>query len=289
MENGKIQINIKCETANILIEKISDAIGWVVRPYQIRRIARAEADADITRTLTKIEIDELTRRALGRVIVEETKKQDNIESIISKALPQLENNANPQGINDDWITNFFDKCRIVSDEEMQALWAKVLSGEANSPGKYSRKTVNFLGTLDKSDATLFASLCGFGWLFGDVVPLVYNVESLIYKEHGITFRTLKHLDNIGLLSFEHIGGYRSKGLMKKIKLFYYGVPILIEFPKENDNELNIGNVLLSQIGQELALICGSKPVNGFLEYVIDYWINKGLILSSPFSRETTNG
>ena len=33
---------------------------------------------------------------------------------------------------EDWIANFFDKCRIVSDSEMQSLWARVLAGEANA-------------------------------------------------------------------------------------------------------------------------------------------------------------
>jgi Protein of unknown function (DUF2806) len=50
-------------------------------------------------------------------------------------------------VNDDWITNFFDKCRIVSDEEMQQIWAKVLAVEANKPGTYSKRTVNFLSSV----------------------------------------------------------------------------------------------------------------------------------------------
>jgi len=282
MENGKLQINIKSETANILIEKISDAIGWVVRPYQIRRIARAEADADITRALTKIEIDELTRRALGRVVIEETKKQDNMESIISKALPQLEDNANPKEIDDDWITNFFDKCRLISGEEMQALWAKVLSGEANSPGKYSKRTVNFLASLDTSEASLFANLCGFGWFIGEVVPLIYDSKSSIYLEHDITFNSLTHLDEIGLLSFGHLVGYKRLNFPKRIQIFYYGIPIIIEFSKDNENDLDIGTVILSKVGQELAPICGAKPVPGFFDYVINRWINQELTLSSPY-------
>jgi len=174
MENGKSLINIGelAKPATVLIEKIADAIGGYFKPYQIRRVARAEADAEITKTLARIEIHELTRRALGRFLAEETKKQDNMESITSKALPQLEDDSKPQEINDDWITNFFDKCRLVSDEEMQALWAKVLAGEANFPGKYSKRTVNFLASLDKSDAALFANLCGFGWFIGNLVPLI---------------------------------------------------------------------------------------------------------------------
>jgi hypothetical protein len=41
--------------------------------------------------------------------------------------------------------------------EMQNLWAQVLAGEANSPGTYSKRTVNFLSSLDKKDAALIYS------------------------------------------------------------------------------------------------------------------------------------
>ena len=103
-----------------------------------------------------------------RFVAEEARKQDNIEKITQKAIPQLEKSSNPKNIEDDWIVNFFDKCRIISDDEMQSLWARVLAGEANSPGRYSKRTVNFLNSLDKVDANLFTALCGFGWQIGSL-------------------------------------------------------------------------------------------------------------------------
>ena len=52
---------------------------------------------------------------------------------------------------------------------------------------------------------------------------------------------------------------------------YYGKPLVLEIPQDVDNVLNIGKVLLTKIGQELAPISGSKPVAGFYEYVKDRW------------------
>ena len=86
---------------------------------------------------------------------------------------------------DDWVTNFFDKSRIVSDEEMQSIWAKVLAGEANAPGSYSKRTVNLLGDLDTRDAELFQSLCRFGWFVGEFTPLVFDPQATIYSDLGI--------------------------------------------------------------------------------------------------------
>ena len=81
MPNGNIIIKADDLTrpAEVLIEKISDAIGGVFKPYQMRRIARANADAAIIEAQTQIKITQLHRRAMARFINEETKKQDNIE------------------------------------------------------------------------------------------------------------------------------------------------------------------------------------------------------------------
>ena len=286
MSDGGSIINLGdlAKPATVLIEKVSEALGGYFKPQQIKRVAKAEAEAEIIRAQAQIEVTDLQRRALGRFVVEEAKKQDNIEKITEKAIPQLEDSATPQDVEDDWITNFFDKCRIISDDEMQSLWAKVLAGEANSPGSYSKRTVNFLGSLDKTDAHLFSSLCGFGWFLGDVVPLIYSSEDKIYNDQNINFDTLSHLDDIGLVSFNAIGGYQRLKLHKKINVAYYGMLMNVIFAKESDNILELGSVLLTKTGQQLASICGSKPVDGFQDYVIDKWVKKGMILSSPYPR-----
>ena len=112
-----------------------------------------------------------------------------MEDVTAKALLQLNENAEPDSVEDDWLVNFFDKSRIVSDNEMQDLWSRVLAGEANTPGTYSKRTVNFLSDLDKVDAELFTKLCGFGWMIGDFMPLVFDVQAGIYNKHGVNFGT----------------------------------------------------------------------------------------------------
>ncbi len=171
----------------------------------------------------------------------------------------------------DWLVNFFDKSRIVSNNEMQELWSRVLAGEANLPGTYSKRTVNFLSDLDKSEADLFTKLCGFGWKIGNIIPLVFDAHAEIYNRSRINFSSLGHLESIGLIQFNSLAGYLQKKLAKKLGVLYYGRALLLEMPKDADNELDIGTVLLTRIGQELAPICGGRPVEGFWEYVKDQW------------------
>ncbi|MGA2770266.1 MAG: DUF2806 domain-containing protein [Bryobacteraceae bacterium] len=262
--------------ATVLIEKISEAIGGIFRPYQIRRIAEAEAQASSIKAISQIEITELQRRAMYRFFSEEAKKQQNIESITARALPELAEAATPEKLEDDWITNFFDKCRLISDEEMQILWSKVLAGEASAPGRYSKRTVSILSSLDKSDAALFTGLCSFNWVVGEFVPIVFDAQDNIYTEAGINFVALKHLDEIGLISFESFTGFQQTKLPQKIGISYYDERVEISFPKQSDNCLDLGKVLFSKAGQQLAGVCGSASAPGFLEYTIGKWKSEGL-------------
>jgi hypothetical protein len=261
--------------ANTLIEKISDAIGGIFKPYQIRRIAQAEAEAEKIHAVASMEVTELQRRALHRFIAEEAKRQQNIESITKRAIAEVSDKASPEKLEDDWIVNFFDKCRLISDEQMQGLWSRILAGEANSPGKYSKRTVNLLASLDMNDAELFSRLCSFMFVIQSFVPLIYDVEHPIYNDHGINFNVLSHLESIGLIQFENLAGFIRKSLPQRTTVSFYMTEVAIEFPSPSDNEMRIGSVLLTQAGQQLAPICGSLPREGFLDYVKGLWQSFG--------------
>ena len=151
-----------------------------------------------------------------------------MEDITAKALPQLNDNAKPNSIEDDWIANFFDKSRIISGEEMQSLWARVLAGEANAPGAFSKRTVNSMADLDKQEAILFTQLCGFVWkLPGRVIPLMFGDSAKIYNRAGINFESLVHLESIGLIQHSDADSYRFIGPPKRCRMAYYGRSVTV--------------------------------------------------------------
>ena len=269
--NDLINFGNLTKPADTLIKKISNAVGVLFEPRQIKRVAEAKAEAAKTEAQSEIEITDLHRRAARRWIGEEAQRQKNMESITAKALPQLSENATPSSVEDDWIVNFFEKSRIVSDNEMQELWSRVLAGEANAPGTYSKRTVTFLSDLDKGEAALFTKFCGFAWVIGNLVPLVFDVQAEIYNKRGINFSTLQHLDSIGLVKFENLTGFVRQDIPKILTVNYYGRPFNLEKSKDSGNNLEIGRTLFTRTGQELAPICGSKPVEGFFEYVKAQW------------------
>jgi Protein of unknown function (DUF2806) len=104
------------------------------------------------------------RRAVERLLAEETRKQRNLEAIYGKTILLLEPSTDPETINqidEDWIFFHSEKARLVSDQEMQSLWARILAREAERPGSFSKRTLDFLAALEKSEAEDFTNLCRY--------------------------------------------------------------------------------------------------------------------------------
>ena len=263
--------------ATVLIEKISDAVGGVARPWQIKRVAEAEAEAQRTRAESEIEIADLQIRAGHRFIAEQTRIQSNIEDIARKSLTGLREDSAPEMLDDDWVVNFFDKCRNISNEDMQTLWSGILTGEANHPGSFSRKTVNLVADLEKSDAEQFTNLCNFSWSIGrNLQLLIFDYQDEMYLRHGAGLDCANHLQSLGLVTVSSIG-FTLNRLPRRMTLGYCGRSVNLTFPKDANNSIGVGKVLLTQSGHELARICKITPVLKFFEYVNQKWSKEGLL------------
>ena len=281
MPNGNSLINLGdlAKPVTVLVEKISDAFGGSFRPRQTRRVAEAEADATVIRAEaeqkaaviraeTDIEITDLNRRAANRWMNEEAQRQSNMEDVAGLAMPMVSEDARPDDMDNDWIVNFFDKSRLVSDKEMQALWARILAGEANAPGSYSKRTVNILSDFDKYDAELFRSLCGFVWSFGEEPqPMVFNFRDSIYKDNGLRYSDFQHLETIGLIRFNISSYIFYFDQDEDPVISYYGRSLVFDAPSTSP-EFNYGQVMLTRSGAELVAVCRGEEVSGFYEYAI---------------------
>lgn len=266
----EISTSPSSRATDAFVKKVSEGMGGFFELHKAKRLATAGVEAAIVSAQGEPGVGDLQRRAMFRFLEEESRRQQNIEGIAAKALPHIKEDAKPENMDDDWVTNFFEKSRIVSDEEMQGLWSRVLAGEANSPRTYSKRTVNFLADLDKKDAALFTKLCGFVWNIGAFIPLLFKLDDKIVESQGIDFDSLNHLQSIGLITFSAIAKHERQNLNPKFVVFYYGEPYFITMPI-GSHRLPTGHVLLTQIGVELSALCGSKPIEGMTEYVIENW------------------
>jgi len=133
--------------------------------------------------------------------------------------------------------------------------------------------------LSSDDIRLFEALCQFLWIQGEPLPLIFDVHDEIYTRQGITLNTLKRLEDIGLVMFER-SGFVKKGFRQHARLFYCGKPTKIGFSNNENNELDLGHVLLTERGKALALTYPVSRNQQFYEYVINRWFQQGLVLSS---------
>lgn len=257
-----------------LIERISDAIGGISRPWQIGRVAKAEANAEIVRAEAKLKISELERRAMQRLFREEAKKQENIEAITASAIPLLANNSDPAQLEDDWITKFFESCRSISNEDMQALWARLLASEANSVGSVSRKTIEVLSYLDQADATLFSKITQFSLDQNNKLIAVYDKEQAVYADEGLGFGGLSHLADLGLIQCDFLSGFISNQFNESIQINYHGrlVELTLTGPPY---QFSVGNIRLTNAGAQIVQTLPRLFNNKFFDYLVGVWHQKG--------------
>lgn len=268
------------------IEKVSSAIGTAYEPTQRVRLAKADAkvalinaEAEVRAQLLKEELLndpqalEIQKRAVARLAYEEVRKQDNIEAVIKEAIPLLEDKNQAENLNEDWLAYFFEKAKMFSDDQMRTLWAKILAGETNKAGSFSRRTIEELAKLDKYEAKAFSVLSSFVCMkFFEPLPVVMNHKDTIYESQGVNFNSLMLLDSLGLIKYHAIGSLSFQYKNKHDVLLSYDKE---SFSVEVEGDFLVGEVSFTKVGQEIFKILDVKPVDGFIDYVTERWKKSG--------------
>ena len=74
VSNSLINLGELSKPATVFIEKISNAVGGICQPWQMKRVAKAEAEIAITKAQTEIQVTGLQRRAMQRFFEEEARQ-----------------------------------------------------------------------------------------------------------------------------------------------------------------------------------------------------------------------
>ena len=188
-------------------------------------------------------------------------------------MPYLNEGASASSMDDDLLAFMVDKFRLVSDSEMQSLWAKILAGEVNAHGSFSKRTVHIVSTLDKEDAEHFATLHRFCWRYnGSTGPIILYLDKLpeFYVEHGFTDQILNHLEDIGIIEIYH-GMFHRRVLdfsSDDRDVFYFGRKFTAP---EDISVLDKGPVSFTKAGSELVTLSEVASIEGYYDYVTKYW------------------
>ncbi|MBL0238096.1 MAG: DUF2806 domain-containing protein [Saprospiraceae bacterium] len=147
-------------------------------------------------------------RTQSRVNYKEAKKQLNLENITSIAAEELKNEEEVvnEPMDENWKTRFFNIAEDVSNEEMQAIWGKILAGEITKPKSYSLRTLDLLKNLSKEEAECFIKFGQFAILSYGVSFLInFKGEKLLEEKYKLNFGERLLLEELGLLTANDLG------------------------------------------------------------------------------------
>lgn len=157
-----------------LIDTVGGQIGLFLEPIHLRRKGQAEIDVAVAETRgmaeiavlclqNKLAIQDIQDRADERVRKREAKRQSNIEAITAQAVQELPGEVSEKPVDEDWISQFFNYCQDVSNDQMQSIWARLLAGEVAMPGSFSLRTTSLVRGMSKNDANMFTRFCALVW------------------------------------------------------------------------------------------------------------------------------
>lgn len=177
------------------------------------------------------------------------KKADELKAEQTKEIP-------PQ--NFDWHTRFYEACGNISDDEIQEIWAAVLSGEISNPGSYSLRTLDCLRNISKEEAKLFKRICDCSIRLGRTVFLPRFGG--IMEKNGITYNDVIKMNDCGLLN-SSFGMSAGVTVSNKYRILHFDESsvLLVKLREGSSNSrLILQQYLFTAAGKELFSVVGSK-------------------------------
>lgn len=207
---------------------------------------------------------EIGKRALNVLVNQQYRKQVNREAVAAAMISEIKEHTSDNigdetthdtanVMDDDWLNVFERYAEDASNERLQGLWGRVLSGEIRNPGSFSMRTLRFLSEFSQKEAVIFENFAQS--VFGDHAP-----KKLVRKNNADDIADLIHLEHSDLVS-----GATGNGLLKMLNFNNDGYcthrdgnDILILFGKKN-TKFSYPAIALTALGEEvLKLITNRK-------------------------------
>lgn len=261
------------KTSNNLIEKVSSAIGWIVTHDTPKRVAIKTYIEDIE----KSDLPPLQKAVAISRAKKDIKEYANQCKVLNGALTYLQDNADPQKVEDDWISQFFNKTKLISEKEFQIIWSKLLADECNNPKSVPKSLLFTLERMDKEDAEKFMQLSAITIrAFDEYAPLITDHHSTL-DQVGLSFDDLIRLESMGLIRFSTgllSGGYsltQNREGNSPTKVCYFNHEFLLP---EAMNQFPIGDVLYTRDGTALYNAITAFEIPDFWSNTVIPWIDR---------------
>lgn len=261
-----IDLQPAADVLNNLINKLSDAIGWIVTHETLEKRA---LDAYI-RGIEESDLAPLVKAAEICKAKKTLKEYCNQDSIYRKASKMMAESAKPEAIDEDWVAQFADKARLVSNQDFQILWAGILAQECNKPGSIPKALLKIIEQMDRTmaDAFMKVASCSVWYIEKDIkryAPMIYgSLESGEFCERlGIRYEDLVDLEAIGLIK---IGSRNrmstfTRTYTETVSIHYFNEILTLD---SRNRDFDIGNVEYTKAGEALCSAVKPERIERFL-------------------------
>lgn len=247
-----------------LLDKLSHAVGWYANHDTPNRVAINTYIAEIQNS----NIDPLIKAARisnAKKIIREYCNQENIVSI---AIQSVKSDAKPENIDADWLAQFMDKARLVSSEEFQLIWGKILANECNEPGCVPRALLEILPRMDKEDAENFSLIYRMAIRMGkSASPIIDTVNIDKYAQWGLALDTLIDLTSLGLINTNSNSYFLASETGETTVQYFDEI-----YPLSETKRIAVGGAIFTKAGKALYHSICVEKLDGFYEKIcLPYW------------------
>lgn len=252
--DGNTLIEVIKSGIPMINSSLSAIVGAVVTTLFLRRNTRVTEFEKIKAGKFSELIDELLKN--GKMSYLEYYKCTNFLQIAQKAdtMYQEKESTEPKYYDFDWFIRFFEYSSNVSNDDMQALWAKILAGEVQNPNSTSITLLNTLSMMRQEQAQFFCNISRFALMDMDIsknlahLLIFVSTNREAYERENITPTTLKNLERLGLLECNFLDEY----VFMNKKIFRTGNKIITVYgDPSNQGKIKAGNIKFSEDGQLL--------------------------------------
>ena len=208
---------------------------------------------------------ERERGSAGIITRYEAVKLQNFLKVAGFATDELDSNSEAnETVTDetpefDWIMRFFDAVSLISNEDLQKLWGKIMAGETRKPGSCSLKTLDIVRNLSKKEAESFSKICSLvlksgnmAFVFGDgfVSDNFNNERGKIISQYKLNYLDdIQPLIEAGLITIDHYFIAQFEG--NNTVAIHNSKLLGIVKATENSEPLKLEPYILTKSGMEL--------------------------------------
>lgn len=274
------------------VDKIANVLGgffpfWGLRKRAVEAYVSAIEKSNLDPDIKMLQI------ANTKKTFKELQNQMAIAEIAQSAAKEGTDFSINSSVDDEWFSRYMDAGKHVSDEEMQIIWGKILAGEFENPGNTPPSVIRILSEMTTKYAKVFANICSLQTIifpsdasgkpfYAKPCILISNaILSDYFAPLGINFQTLCELDKLGLIRYDGTTGFIDQYDINNYPIIHiYANQKVFTCTKYSDKAFPIGEVLLTDAGQSISRVVDKKAINGFENYVFNYYKSQdGLTLS----------